>query len=225
MPFTPMRPLIAGERLFVRRMTKAGAELACLDINSGEIIWHQRPGHSVLTDPVIWNGRLFVLLLNKIDDEVLQVEAAWFDSVTGSVVSSRPLIRLREPPERWYSGQLSTSNRTSVCTVAGMTIGFDWKGDLRWVRRHLLMRKPVDELAEDFRVAPPKIIGERVIVSSPGVREICCLDEQTGRNIWKCACLTSADCLTSLNRVSWSTHCLGWLHSIKKRAESFGVLQ
>src|SRR5262249_28604567 len=53
-----------------------------------------------------------------------------------------------------------------------------------WIRRHLLMRKPLDELADDTRILPPVIRQDRVIVSMPGVREVCCLDLESGRSIW-----------------------------------------
>jgi hypothetical protein len=73
--FTPMKPLLAGDRLYVRRLTKAGTELACLNTNDGQVVWHLRPAHSVLCDPILWNGRLFALVLAKLDEDLVQVES------------------------------------------------------------------------------------------------------------------------------------------------------
>lgn len=185
LPFTPMKPLIAGDRLFVRRLTKAGAELACLNKHDGQVVWHQRTSHSVLTDPIVWNGRLFAMILSKIDDELVQVEAAWFDPASGAVVSSRPLFRLREAADRQFSGQLTIIGRSAVCTVAGTTASFDSQGEIRWLRRSTLLQKPVDEIAEDFRVAAPVVNKDKVIVSIPGVREVSCLDLANGRTLWE----------------------------------------
>lgn len=185
LPYTPMKPLITGDRIFVRRLTKAGAELACLNKNDGQVVWHERPTHSVLTDPVIWRGRLFALVLNKIDDEIVQVEAAWFDPASGAVKSARPLFRLREANDRQFSGQLTINERTAVCAVAGTTACFDSQGEMKWLRRFTLLQKPVDERGDDFRVAPPFVLADKAIVSIPGVREVTCLDLATGRTVWE----------------------------------------
>ena len=184
LPFTPMKPLLAGDRLYVRRLTKAGVELACLKVDDGQVIWHQRQTLGILSDPTIWNGRLFALTLTRIDDDLVQVEAAWFDPLTGNVTSSRPLFRLRDVPDRQFSGQLSVDDRIAICTVAGTTACIDLRGDVNWIRRHTLLQRPVDELAEDFRMAPPSIRDGRVIVTLPGVREVCCLDLKSGRTLW-----------------------------------------
>jgi len=185
LPMTPMRPLLAGDRLFVRRLTKAGPEMACLGTEDGRVIWHQRPSVGVLTDPVVWNGRLFALILTKLDEDLAQVEAAWFDPTTGSTTATRPLFRLREAPDRQFTGQLTLGDRIAVCAVAGSVASFDLQGDMRWLRREILMQKPIDELAEDFRVGAPIIQGDRVIVAMPGVREVRCLDLETGRTRWE----------------------------------------
>ena len=185
MPFAPMKPLIAGDRLFVRRLTKAGAELACLKADDGQVVWHQRPSNGLLTDPVIWNGRLFATVLTKLDEDVTQVEATWFDSTNGDVLSTRPLFRLREAPERQFSGQMTISDRVAICTVAGTTACFDSRGEMRWLKRHTWLQKPTDELAEDHRVVAPVVKAGCVIATMPGVREVSCLDLDSGRTVWE----------------------------------------
>ena len=184
MPFTPMKAMPAGDRVFARRLTKGGAELACLDSATGDVVWRQRPVHGMISDPVIWNGRLFALMATRSEDDLLQVAATWFDDLTGEIESTRILFALREPIERWCAGQLSISERRAVCTVAGTTACFDWRGELIWLQQQLFLRRPVDELADDFRVYPPVLDEKRVIVSQPGVREIRCFDLETGQTNW-----------------------------------------
>ena len=184
LPFTPMKPLLTSSHLFVRRLTKAGAELACLKLDDGQVIWHQRPTHSVLTDPVIWNGRLFALSLAKSEEDFVQVEATWFDSTNGNVASSRPLFRLREASDRQFSGQLTLNDRIAVCSVAGTIASFDSRGEVRWTRRQTLMQKPTDELSEDQRLVAPVVNAGRVILTVPGVREVSCLELDSGRVVW-----------------------------------------
>ncbi len=184
MPFTPMTPLIAGDRLFVRRLAKGGTELACLNAENGNVVWAQRPGLQVISDPVFWNGSLFALTLAKVDDDLVQVEGTRFDIESGAATSSQPLFRLRESSERSNAAQLTVSGRLAVCSMAGISACFDGSGEIHWLRRHLWLPKQVDDLADDFRVAPPLIQGNRVVMSVPGVRTVTCMDLETGRQIW-----------------------------------------
>jgi outer membrane protein assembly factor BamB len=184
MPFTPMPPLVAGDRLFVRRLGKGGTELACLNAENGQVLWKQRPNLHVLSDPVFWNGSLFALTLARVDDDQVQVEGTRFDFESGAATSSQPLFRLRDAADRSYATQLTIAGRLAVCTLGGISACFDGAGDIHWLRRHIWLPKAVDELSEDFRVAAPVIIGERVVVSVPGVRAVSCMDLETGRQIW-----------------------------------------
>ncbi|MEI8017812.1 MAG: PQQ-binding-like beta-propeller repeat protein, partial [Schlesneria sp.] len=184
LPFTPMKPLLTSVHMYVRRLTKAGAELACLKLDDGQVVWHQRPAHCVLTDPVIWNGRLFALTISRVDEDFVQVEATWFDSTNGNVASSRPLFRLREASDRQFAGQLTLCDRIAVCSVSGTTASFDSRGEILWTRRQTFIQKPTDEMAEDQRVVAPIVKAGRVILTVPGVREVSCLELDSGRIIW-----------------------------------------
>ena len=199
LPFAPMKPLIAGDRLYVRRLTKAGAELACLQCDNGNVLWKQRPNSHVLTDPVFWNGSLFALTVAKVDDDLLQIEATRFDFETGAATSSQPLFRMKDQGERSLVAQLTLAGRVAVCTLGGTTACFDSAGEVQWLRRHTWLPKVIDELSEDFRAfmplvitdAPsdsnqqPSVAGGRIVVSLPGVRAVSCLSLATGRLLWE----------------------------------------
>lgn len=233
LPFTPMTPLLAGNRLFVRRLTKAGAELACLKSDDGQVLWHVRPFHSIATDPEIWNGRLFALTLNKLDEENLQVEASWFDPLTGNVLTSAPLFRLRDAADRQFSGQLTVNDRIAICTIAGTTACFDARGQVRWMRRHTYLQKPADELIEDARVSRPLIRDGHVIVAMPGVRQISCLDLESGSIHWEHPIVNLRgilaasgtrillDTVTGLVALNFDTGETEWQRPIENRLESF----
>ena len=200
LPFAPMKPLIAGDRLYVRRLTKAGAELACLQCDNGNVLWKQRPNSQVLTDPVFWNGSLFALTLAKVDDDLSQIEATRFDFETGAATFSQPLFRMKEQGERSLVAQLTLTGRVAVCTLGGTTACFDGAGEVQWLRRHTWLPKMIDELSEDFRAFTPVVLndgmpgssgkplvsGDRIVVSLPGVRAVSCLNLATGRLIWEC---------------------------------------
>lgn len=185
LPFAPMKPLVAGDRLYVRRLTKGGAELACLQADNGNVVWKQRPNSQVLSDPVFWNGSLFALTVAKVEDDLVQVEATRFDFETGAATSSQPLFRMKDHGDRSLVAQLSLAGRLAVCTVGGTTACFDGAGNVAWLRRHLWLPKNVDELSENFRVFAPLVLGDRIVVSLPGVRAVSCLQLATGRRIWE----------------------------------------
>ncbi len=185
LPFMPMKPLVAGDRLLVRRLTKGGAELACLRCDNGTVIWKQRPNSQVLSDPVFWNGNLFALTLAKVDDDLVQVEATRFDFETGAATSSQPLFRMKDQGDRSLIAQLSLAGRLALCTVGGTTACFDSAGEVHWLRRHTWLPKMIDELSEDFRVFTPVVHGDRIVVSLPGVRTVSCLQLATGRRVWE----------------------------------------
>ena len=185
LPFAPMKPLVAGDRLYVRRLTKGGTELACMQCDNGNVLWKQRPNSQVLSDPVFWNGSLFALTLAKVEDDLVQVEATRFDFETGAATSSQPLFRMKDYGDRSTVAQLSLSGRVAVCTVGGTTACFDSAGDVHWLRRHVWMPKMIDELSEDFRVFTPVVLGDRIVLSLPGVRAVSCLQLATGRRIWE----------------------------------------
>ncbi len=185
LPFTPMKPLVAGDRLLVRRLTKGGAELACLRCDNGNVLWKQRPNSQVLSDPVFWNGNLFALTLAKVEDDLVQVEATRFDFETGAATSSQPLFRMKDHGDRSAITQLVLAGRIAVCTVGGTTACFDSAGEVHWLRRHTWLPRAIDELSEDFRVFAPVVRGDRIVVSLPGVRTVSCLQLATGRRIWE----------------------------------------
>ncbi|MEI8382911.1 MAG: PQQ-binding-like beta-propeller repeat protein [Planctomycetota bacterium] len=184
MPFTPMTPLVAGDRLFVRRLGKGGTELACLNVENGQVVWSQRPNLQVLSDAVFWNGSLFALTLSRVDEDQVQVEGTRFDFETGAATSSQPLFRLRDSTDRSNAAQLTIAGRLAVCSLGGISACFDGSGEIHWLRRHLWLPRAVDDQAEDFRIAAPVVRGNRVFVSVPGVRNVSCMDLETGRLHW-----------------------------------------
>ena len=233
MPFTPMPPLVAGDRLFVRRLGKGGTELACLNADTGQVLWTQRPNLHVLSDPIFWNGSLFALTLARVDDDQVQVEGTRFDFESGAPTSSQPLFRLRDANDRSYATQLTISGRLAVCSLGGISACFDGSGEIHWLRRHLWLPRGVDELADDFRVAAPIIRDNRVIVSVPGVRAISCMDLETGRQLWSRAVLdlrgvigihgtrVVLDTVNGLTALALDDGHIAWSRSLDSRLEAF----
>ncbi|MBS0202482.1 MAG: PQQ-like beta-propeller repeat protein [Planctomycetes bacterium] len=233
MPFTPMPPLVAGDRLYVRRLGKGGTELACLNADNGQVLWTQRPNLHVLSDPIFWNGSLFALTLARVDEDQVQVEGTRFDFESGAPTSSQPLFRLRDGADRSYATQLTISGRLAVCSLSGISACFDGSGEIHWLRRHLWLPKGVDELSEDFRVAAPMIHDNCVVVSVPGVRAVSCMDLETGRQLWSHSILdlrgvigvhgsrVLLDTVGGLMALALDDGHVAWTHPLEARLEAF----
>lgn len=184
-PNQPMAVAAAGEALFVRRLTKAGVELVRLHASDGRIVWRQRPGLHVLTDPLPWHDRLLVLLVDRTEDETLQILAAALSPETGAVQEQKLLFRLRDvwdgkPPAAWTRGEGSI-----VLTVGGVTASISPVFDVEWLDRPLWLPQPADLRPRDFYESPPVAHNDRIFVAQPGVKAVRCLNAETGRTLWQ----------------------------------------
>jgi outer membrane protein assembly factor BamB len=184
-PFLSMRPLIHGDHVFVRRLTRAGIELCCLKRSDGSVIWKQRPTTHVLTDPALWQGNVCAIIGGRTDDEQLQTEFGQFDLATGQLISTQPLVRFRDIWNQAIPCRWSVGERWAVCQIGPITACLTSNGGLRWVRRPTWLPGPVDNLATDFRAPDPILAGDRVLISVPGSRTVDGIDLATGQLAWR----------------------------------------
>jgi hypothetical protein len=56
-PMLAMRPLVSGDSIFCRRLTKSGTELVCCLASDGKIQWQQQPEQILVSDPFLLRGR------------------------------------------------------------------------------------------------------------------------------------------------------------------------
>jgi len=183
--FHTMRPLLHREFVFVRRLTRAGAELCCLKKSDGTIVWKQKPLTHVLTDPVIWQGELCALIGGKIEDDQVQVEFARFDLATGAVQSTQPLVKFRDVWNQAIPCAWTVSERWAACQIGNITACLTPDGIVRWLRKPNWLPDPVDDLATDFRAPEPIVQGDRLLLAAPGSRSVDCIDLPTGRLVWR----------------------------------------
>jgi outer membrane protein assembly factor BamB len=184
-PFHPMRPVLHGEFVFVRRLTRAGVELCCLKRAEGTVVWKQRARTHVLTDPAVWQGRLCALVGGRVEDDVLQVDFATFDMASGQVASTRPLVRFRDVWNQAIPCVWVVSERRAVCQIGPVTACLNSAGDLSWLRRRAWLPAPIDDLANDHRAAEPVIAGNRLVIYLPGSRTLDAIDIATGKLVWR----------------------------------------
>lgn len=182
--FIPMQPLIVGDRVFVRRLTKRGPELACLSKDKGEVLWNVRPEHHVASDPVFVQNRLLAFVVTIPQSGMLQIELTSFHPETGDVLSQQPVLHLRDEWEGHPPCQVLATNGKIVCTIGGATLCCDPLGQPQWLQQHPWLPPEVDRYSQLQYHHPPLVLNGRVYSTQSGVKEVGCYELDTGRQHW-----------------------------------------
>ncbi|MGC3972275.1 MAG: PQQ-binding-like beta-propeller repeat protein [Pirellulales bacterium] len=130
-----MPPVVVDGRIFVRRLTAAGPELACLDEASGRVVWRSPRGEVVASDALVAGDRVQVVVLATPQQETLEAVLTTFELRTGKVLSRRPLVMLRDYWKRELPVKLRPAGDVLLLQTAGCVIGCSPEGELRWLRR------------------------------------------------------------------------------------------
>lgn len=182
----PMRPLLAGNVIYVRMLYNAGPMLGAFEKSSGKLLWtsEQRQGEYIVSDPLLIQNQLVALTLTRNDQGQSALKLTTFDRDSGEPIVQRPLARLNEV---WWSrriAEVAPIDDGLVASLGGLTLSCDVLGSVRWMRRPVAL--PPEEESSWIRqyVERPLVIGDRVFVTQPGVRTLECVDADTGRLIW-----------------------------------------
>jgi hypothetical protein len=145
-----MRPLVAGDRIFVRRLTKRGIELACLGAADGQVRWAVRPDGHVVSDPVLMAGKLLAVVATTPQSGLLQLDLASFQPDSGNIVSQQSLMQMRDEWGGRPPCELVAAAGRLVCTSGGATLCCDTLGRPQWLHRQTWL--PPDVVAPDVRI-------------------------------------------------------------------------
>lgn len=186
-PLIPMRPVIHGERLFVRLLYSANPVLACFEKATGKLIWATETPEreSFASDPLWIDDRMLILTMANAGDQSAVLKRLRIDPRTGDVVERRDLIRLRG---NWWSRrccQVAAVEGGLVATLGGVTLAMTANGDVHWIRKHITLPAEEDPRWILQMYERPLVLGERVFVVQPGMRAVECLDSKTGRKEWQ----------------------------------------
>lgn len=184
-PLMPMPPVIHGGRIYVRRLTRNGPELACLELATGKVIWTKRPGNHVISDPLVIQDDLFAFFVEEPQIGLLQVSLGNFDMETGEVVAQSMQMQLRDVWGTKVVCQAVAAGDKIVAAIGGSVLSCDLLGQPRWLRRQTWM-PPVDHYGffRQFR-QPPLVADGRVYVVQPGVLSVEALELESGRQVWQ----------------------------------------
>jgi outer membrane protein assembly factor BamB len=182
----PMRPLVSGERIFVRLLYSPSPILACLEKSSGKLLWtaENREREFLVSDPLLVQGQLVALGIVVQPDQQGLLRYYTFDPQTGEMLRQRDLVRLRSTWGARACCEVAELDDGLVAVLGGVTLAVDAAGNVRWVRTHVTL--PADEdprwVLQMFQ--RPLVHIDRLYVAQPGVRTVDCLAAATGRHYW-----------------------------------------
>jgi outer membrane protein assembly factor BamB len=186
-PMLAMRPLVSGDSLYGRRLTKSGTELVCCQTSDGKIQWRQEFEQTFVSDPFLLRGHLEILATDQSSIGPTVLNLLTINRETGSILSTAPVLKLFDA---WQNSSLvcqvavqdgqfflSTAGAVACCNVEGQTL---------WVRRRDWTPTNFDSRYRYARSwSPPVIVGSRLIIGQPESPTIDCVDLQTGRLLWQ----------------------------------------
>ncbi len=184
-PVEPKRPLIVGNKIFVRFLSNTGPKLACLSLDSGNIIWQTKLSSKeiVASDPMWIQDELHAIAVERTERRSTLMFTS-YDLETGETLRRRPMVHLRDS---WWEHAVCRTVKagdTVIVTLGGAVICCDLSGQVRWARRQTFVPSTVDANSVVEFSNRPLIYDGKLYVAQPGVRSIECLDPSTGRRRW-----------------------------------------
>jgi outer membrane protein assembly factor BamB len=183
----PMRPVVAGNRVFARLIEKNGRpELACIDLESGKKLWQRAAPGSLVCDPLMVRQRLFALAVDRPEGQFSsQLALVQFDIPSGNLVRRRPLFDLRPEwgPQPRY--EATVVNDCIVAVTSGAVFSIDPFEQMLWLRYTPCLPALVEPALAQQYVQAPLVSADRLFLAPPGTRTVECIDPATGRLYWR----------------------------------------
>jgi outer membrane protein assembly factor BamB len=182
----PMRPLVAGDHIYIRLLYSPNPLLACLDRSSGKLVWiaESRERELLISDPLLVEGQLVALAIALQPDQQGTLKQYTIDRASGEIVRQRDLLRLRSTWGARNCCEVAALDDGLVAALGGLTVAVDAAGNVRWVRTQTALPADDDPRWVLQMYDRPLVHGERLYVAQPGVRTVECLAAATGRRHW-----------------------------------------
>jgi outer membrane protein assembly factor BamB len=184
-PGVAMTPVLAGEKLLVRWVAKNGPEVVALDAKRGDILWAGRTGGYVLCDPFVVQDQVHMLVASDLQNKILQVNFVTLDLRNGQMIAQRPVVQFRDVWNRQIPCQAVLVDDKVVATLGGTELCVNLLGHPQWLRRQSTIPMSLDYRWHEQGQDPPVVSRGLVFAAQPGVREVTCLDLETGRMRWQ----------------------------------------
>ena len=181
---TPVLPVVAGSRIFVRRLTKEGIDLVALDAATGQPVWRMRPPDTLISDPLPMQDQLLAFTQAGSNDGTLLVSLTALNPLTGAIDWQRPVVRLMDAWSRQTPCTAAVAGSLIVANIGGTVLCCDSTGQPQWIRRQTWLPASNEPAFWDQERIAPVVLGDRVLVMQPGVLSLECLELEGGRRLW-----------------------------------------
>jgi outer membrane protein assembly factor BamB len=182
----PMRPLVTGERIFARLLYENGPLLIGLNQADGSELWTLPSSYNrqIVSDPLLVQGQLFVMLVNRLPegDNVLQL--AMIDHHTGHLLRTVDLLRLGETWWRRRCCEVAPTADGLIAVLGGFVLHCSLTGQLQWVRESPLLPANEEPRWVQQHYQRAMIADGKAYVVQPGVASVQCLKVATGQQVW-----------------------------------------
>jgi len=183
----PMKPLVVGDRVYARLLYGKGPLLACYELESGRLLWDVEPQREnfPVTDPVMIQGRLLVLTVQRGGQEQSSLRIQEIDPQTGETRTDKLLLRLSES---WWTKRVATmhvEDEFMVVALGGVSFRCNAQGAISWIRRQTVTPSEEDPSWVRQHQQPPLVYKQRLYIAQPGVKTIECVNPETGELHWE----------------------------------------
>lgn len=181
-----MKPLVTQSHVYARLLYGPSPMLVCLEKGTGKIVWNsqQHEREFLVSDPILVQGQLAALSITLLEQQEGQLKWNVFDSQTGELISQKDLIRLRSTWGSRGCCEVAPLEDSVIAVLGGVTISCDAAGNLKWVRRQVVLPSDEDPRWILQLYQRPLVEDSRLYVSQPGVRAVDCLDVHSGARHW-----------------------------------------
>lgn len=183
-----MRPLVDRQRVYARMLYERGPNLTCWDRTNGNEIWTLPSTYNqfVVSDPLLIQGQLCVLLLNRMTEGNGILSLAIVDRQYGHLNQTFELLQL---DESWWQRRCCevapTPDGLCAC-LGGVVLHCGLTGQLDWLRKTPVLPTAEEPTWVQQHYQAPLFRHDKLYVVQPGVRTIECLEAATGRLLWSC---------------------------------------
>jgi hypothetical protein len=177
------RPVFQGTRMLTVKRVEKQHELQCLNLPDFTTSWEHRFTEDITSDPVIMDGRLYVV--TRSENELLYLHRlSWR---TGNTEARTLLMRYPRPDRVAEIIRPQVVDGRLILPIRGSLMACDAWGELLWVRRLPYVPFNADpKLFQDTEHAQILPIGEeRLILLAPSSPDVCCINVRDGQMVWR----------------------------------------
>lgn len=186
-PLLPMRPIVSGDLVVTRMISRQGPRLECLGLSDGAPKWVFATLDHAVSNPLLVEGDIVLLNLRRHEELGHELLFTRLARSTGEVLDERSLVNFRDDSKSrmFRQIQLGRSVDRLVASGYGSVICTDLRGRLLWVRKQpwrSFVRSAKWYLNHPVR---PLFAGGHVLISQPADESVASLRTDTGRLRWK----------------------------------------